>query len=51
MYTFHIVYTDKDGNVQQIYRTADSVKDCEKYLESIGATYWEIGIGYKDLPI
>ena len=42
--TMHLIYTNKDGEVKSIERDFLSFDAAEKWLESIGATYWEIGI-------
>jgi len=41
---YHIIYTDKSGKVQSLFRDFASFLECEIWLGSIGATYWEIGI-------
>jgi hypothetical protein len=43
---YHIIYTDKNGDVHGIYKPMNEFKkfeDVEQWLKSIGAKYWEIG--------
>ena len=41
---FHIIYTKADGSIVSEYHNFDTFADAESWLESIGATYWEIGV-------
>jgi len=38
----HIMYNDRNGKFKQTVKEC-SFKEAEKWLESIGAKYWEIG--------
>jgi len=44
MKKYHILYDDKNGDFQNEVKPFLSFSACEKWLESIGATYWEIEI-------
>lgn len=39
---FHVMYTDKDGNFQQLM-SSSTFAEIEAWLTEIGAQYWEIG--------
>jgi hypothetical protein len=39
----HIIYIDCDGHLQETERDFTSIAAAEAWLESIGATEWQIG--------
>ena len=45
---FHIIHTKKDGSIVAEYMEFETFAKAEEYLESIGSTYWEIGIPYSN---
>jgi len=49
MKRYHILYTDKNNKFKQCYKRFKNFAFVEKWLKSIGAIYWEIGI--KDTEI
>ena len=44
MAVYHVIYTEKTGGIISKIMEFESSPDAEKWLESIGATYWEIGV-------
>jgi len=41
---FYVIHTKKDGSIVAEDMEFDTFTETENYLESIGSTYWEIGV-------
>ena len=48
MAAYHVIYTEKGGDIISKVMEFESFPDAEKWLESIGATYWEIGVNIQE---
>ena len=48
---YHILYTASSGDVVTVEREFSSFAAVEQWLRSIGATYWEIGLPGKKVPL
>ena len=48
MKSFHLIYKDKNGDMQSEYKNFVAFSKAEDWLKSIGAIDWEIGIPDND---